>query len=98
MICYKESMTVWDVLTYIGVMIVLGGAWYFIKRMDNAAKDKSRETAYRLLEMEDPPVKEVKRTIRDLHLYGGRLKRDQEFMQLRRRLSQKLDAIEYGSR
>jgi hypothetical protein len=91
-------MSVWDVLTYIGVIVVLGGAWYFIKRMDRAAKDKSRENAYRLLEMENPPTKELKRTIRDLNLYGGRLKRDQEFMQLRQKLTRKLDGLEYGSR
>ncbi len=91
-------MSVWDVLTYIGVIVVLGGAWYFIKRMDRAAKDKSRENAYRLLEMENPPTKELKRTIRDLNLYGGRLKRDQEFLQLRQKLTRKLDGLEYGSR
>ena len=91
-------MSVWDVLTYLGVMVVLGGAWWFIKRMDGAAKDKSREKAYKLLEMDNPPAKEIKRTIRDLHLYGGRLKRDKEFVQLRVKLTQKLDTIEYGSR
>jgi hypothetical protein len=91
-------MSVWDVVGYIIVMVVLGGAWYLIKRLDNNAKNKSRENAYRLLEMENPPAKELKRTIRDLHLYGGRVRRNQEFIQLRQRLTRKLDGIEYGSR
>ena len=91
-------MSVWDIITYIAVMVVLGGAWWFIKRMDATAKNKSRENAYRLLDMETPPAKELKRTIRDLHIYGGRMKRDQEFIQLRAKLTRKLDAIEFGPR
>jgi hypothetical protein len=91
-------MTVVDVLWYVLAMAVLIGAWWFIKRMDGAAKDKSREKAYKLLEMENPPAKDIKKTIRDLHLYGGRMKRDQEFLQLRVRLTKKLDAIEADSR
>lgn len=87
-----------DILTYIAVMLVLAGAWWFIKRMDGAAKDKSRENAYRLLEMENPPAKELKRTIRNLQLYGGRMKRDQEFIQLRAKLTSKLDTIESSYR
>lgn len=91
-------MTVLDILWYIGVIAILVAGWWLIKRMDDAAKDKSRENAYKLLEMENPPKKELKKTIRALHIYGGRVRRDQEFLQLRARLTQKLDGIEYGSR
>jgi hypothetical protein len=92
--CYKWGMGVWDILSYIGLMVVLAAAMYFIHRMDKSAKAKSRENAYRLLDMEDPPPRDLKRTIRDLSLYGGRLKRDKEFLQLKERLNRKLEAAE----
>ena len=88
-------MTAWDVFAYIGMVAVLAAAWYAMRRLDRKARAKSREKAYQLLDMDNPPVKELKKTIRELQLYGGRMKRDLEFLQLRERLSRKLDAIEY---
>jgi hypothetical protein len=91
-------MSFWDYTSIFGIIIVLIGAWILLKRFDKNAKTRVREKAYKLLDMKNPAARDLKTNIRDLQLYGGRLKRDQEFMQLRQRLSKKLEGIEAASR
>ena len=86
-------MDVWGLIWFIALILALAGVMVLLNRLDRRAKNKSRENAYRLLDMENPPANELKKTIRDLHLYGGRLKKDKEFVQLRSRLTQKLDML-----
>ena len=90
-------MSFWDIASVIGVMIVLAVAWWLLRRMDQHAKFKNRDRAYQLLDMENPPVREMKTIIRNLQLYGGRLRRNKEFHQLRQRLSEKLATMESAS-
>ena len=90
-------MSFWDIVSVIAIIIVLGVAWWGIRRLDQNAKWRSRDRAYKLLDMDNPSVREMKSTIRELQLYGGRLKRNKEFQQLRQRLSEKLEMIESAS-
>ena len=71
----------------VGALIAL---WWLTKRLDRKAKDQIRRDAYRLLDMENPSEEEVKKTLKGLMLYGGRMRPDKEFVALRQRLSKKL--------
>jgi len=90
-------MGFWDIASILGIVVLLAAGWWLLRRLDQHAKLKSRDRAYKLLDMDNPSVKEMKSTIRELQLYGGRLKRNKEFQQLRHRLTQKLDTIESSS-
>jgi hypothetical protein len=70
-------------------VLVLVGAWVLVNRIDKRAKERYRRDAYRILDTENPTEKELKETLRGLSLYGGRIKKDQEFEELKRRLSSK---------
>ena len=65
-----------------------------ITRLDGRIKNKWRKSAYSLLEMANPDSEEIIKTIKNLRLYGGRIRRDKELKQLIARLHDKLASIE----
>lgn len=83
-----------DILFFIGLIIVLGGAFYLLLRSEGKTKNKYKMAAYNLLEEANPDPKKIKDTIRMLRLYGGHWRKDQEFVQLIRLLSELLNEIE----
>ena len=87
-------MVVTDILFFVGLILVLAGAMYLLYRSEGKTKNKHKMTAYNLLEEENPDPKKVKETIRLLRLYGGHWRKDQEFVQLIRLLSDLLIEIE----
>lgn len=79
-----------DYVWFALIVLALIGAWLLVNRIDRRAKERYRRDAYRILDKEDPTEKEVKDTLRGLSLYGGRLKKDKEFDELKKRLYRKL--------
>jgi hypothetical protein len=75
------------------VVLVLVGLLFIVRWTDNNAKNKYRRDAYKLLDSPAPDPAMIKKTMKGLHIYGGRWRRDKEFAQLIRRLSEKLDSI-----
>jgi hypothetical protein len=65
-----------------------------LNRVEKSTKLNLKKTAYRLLEGINPTPKEIKDTIKGLRLYGGRLRKDKECIELVRRLTEKLDIAE----
>jgi regulatory protein YycI of two-component signal transduction system YycFG len=78
------------VLIIIALVLVI----VLLNRIEKRTKLNIKKTAYRLLETVDPTPKEILDTIKGLRLYGGRIRKDQECIQLVNRLQKKLDAIE----
>ena len=78
-----------DYLWFILMIAALVGAWILVNRFDKRAKERSRREAYRVLDLENPTRKEVLEALRGLSLYGGRLRKDKEFAELKTRLSRK---------
>ena len=74
-----------DYVWFALIVLALIGAWMLVNRIDRRAKERYRRDAYRILDK-----KEVKDTLRGLSLYGGRLKKDKEFDELKKRLYRKL--------
>jgi cbb3-type cytochrome oxidase subunit 3 len=83
---------VWFVLFILFLALIL----FVLNKMDRINKNKHREAAYTLLETVDPDPKEIRDTIKGLRLYGGRLRKNQEFMKLIRQLQDKLASIQGG--
>ncbi len=80
-----------EYLWFILIMIVLLLAIVGLNRMDKREKNKYRKAAYTLLETVNPDSKEIKNIIKGLRLYGGRWRKDKEFVQLIKRLQDKLN-------
>ncbi len=74
--------TTLDVLFFVGLILVLVGGFYLLHRSETKTKNKYKMTAYNLLEEKNPDPKEVENTLRMLHVYGGRFRKDPEFDQL----------------
>ena len=70
-------------LAFLVLLIIL------ISKIDAREKAKHKKDAYRLMELSDPNPKELKETIKGLQLYGGRLRKDKEAMQLIKSLQDK---------
>lgn len=83
-----------DIIIFVAIMLALGAAWYFLHRSEGRTKNKHKMTAYNLLEQENPDPKKIKETLRLLRLYGGHWRRDREFAELGRLLSDLLNEIE----
>ncbi len=79
-----------DYIWFILMVLVLVGAWILVNRIDKRAKERYRREAYRILDTENPTEKELKDTLRGLSLYGGRMKKDKEFEELKKRLAGKI--------
>lgn len=83
-----------DYVYFVLFILVLIGLLILVTKIDARAKNKWRKYAYNLLETESPDPEEVKKTIKGLRLYGGRWRKDKEFVQLVQRLQAKFEAIE----
>jgi hypothetical protein len=81
---------IWFILFILFLVLIL----FVLNKMDRISKLKHREAAYSLLETEKPDPAEIKKTIKALRLYGGRVRKDREFMDLIRQLQDKLSIIE----
>jgi hypothetical protein len=79
----------WVILVLFILVLVL--AFIGLTRMDTSAKNKYKKEAYRLLETLEAEPEKVKSTIRGLHLYGGRMRKDKECAELIRRLQDKFN-------
>jgi len=83
-----------DYALFILLIVVLIGIIILLRRSDISTKKKYRKAAYGLLEKPNPDLQEIKSTIKYLRLYGGRWRKDKEFVELANRLMSKLDSIE----
>jgi hypothetical protein len=81
---------VWFILFILFLVLIL----FLLNKMDRLNKKKHREAAYNLLKTDNPDPNEIKATIKGLLLYGGRLRKNQEFMKLVHQLQDKLASIE----
>src|SRR3972149_7384127 len=79
-----------DYVIFFLIIAGLTGIIFITRRLDNNAKNKYRKAAYELLERPAPDRADIMKTLKGLHLYGGRFRKDKEFVQLIRRLSDKL--------
>lgn len=87
-------MPVIDILTFILIVLALVAALYLLHRSEVKTKNKYKLVAYNLLEEKNPDPEKVKETIKFLHIYGGRFRRDHEFGQLQILLTHLLNEIE----
>ena len=78
-----------DLVLFILVIVVLVGLFYLLTRWESNIKKKYKEKAVRLLETPDPDFNEVKETIKQLRLYGGRIWKDKEVVNLVAQLQDK---------
>ena len=76
------------------VILGLAGAWFLLNRMDKRTKNSYKKDAYRLLDTPSASQEEIKKTIKMLRLYGGRFRKDKEFVQLVNKLIDRLDKID----
>lgn len=79
-----------DYLWFIIMIVVLVGAWILVNRFDKRAKQRYRRDAYRVLDLDNPSDAEVKDVLRGLALYGGRVRKDKEFVELIKKISLKM--------
>ena len=86
--------TFWSYFTFAAIVIVLCLSWWLLNRMDKRTKNRYKKEAYKLLDTPDCTKKEITYTIKMLRLYGGRFRKDKEFIQLVNRLIDKLDKID----
>ena len=82
-----------EYLTFILIVLFLVFLLFFLFRIENRTKNKWRKTAYKILEMKGPTKEDILKTIKNLRLYGGRYRRDKEFIQLIERLQERLDSL-----
>jgi hypothetical protein len=83
-----------DYLVFILIIVALILIIYFLNRIEKRTKLNFIKNAYRLLEDINPTPKDIRDTIKGLRLYGGRLRKDKECIQLVKRLLEKLDTVE----
>ncbi len=76
------------------IVAALVTIWILLNRMDKKTKNSYKKNAYRLLDEPSASKQEITKTIKMLRLYGGRFRKDKEFIQLVDRLIEKLDKIE----
>ncbi|MBN1161777.1 MAG: hypothetical protein JXA17_07520 [Dehalococcoidales bacterium] len=86
-----------DIVIFIVIILVLIGITVFLHRSEAKSKNKHKIAAYNLLEEKNPDPQKIKNTIRMLSLYGGRFRRDQEFDQLIRMLTDLLHETDKSS-
>lgn len=82
-----------DIFYFILIIVILIAVIILLRRSDTRTKNKYRKAAYSLLEKSKPDPKELKDTIKYLRLYGGRWRKDKEFLELAKRLIDKLDSV-----
>ncbi len=82
-----------EYVTFILLILFLGFVLILVTRLDRRTKNKWRKNAYSLLETVKPDPEEIVKTIKNLRLYGGRIRQNKEFQQLIARLQDKLDSV-----
>ena len=60
----------------------MAGIFYLLVRSEKSTKKNYKEKAANLLLTSDPDLKELKDTIKNLHLYAGRIRKDKEALNL----------------
>jgi hypothetical protein len=80
-----------DIFYFALILVALGAAMYFLSRSEKKTKNKHKKDAYRLLDNPNPERTEIVKTIKLLRLYGGRWRKDKEFIELVNRLRDRLD-------
>jgi hypothetical protein len=83
-----------DIFYFVLIILALGLAFYLLQRSDKRTKNKYKMDAYRLLDSPNPTSEEILKTIKFLRLYGGRWRKDKEFVQLIDRLQGRLKTNE----
>ncbi len=83
-----------EYVPFILLILFLAFVLILIARIEKRTKNKWRKNAYSLLETAKPDPQEIIKTIKNVRLYGGRMRRDKEFKQLIARLQEKLDSID----
>jgi hypothetical protein len=81
---------VWFILLILFLVLII----FVLNKMDRITRNRHRQTAYSLLETDNPDPGEIAKTIKGLRLYGGRWHKNDEFMRLIRQLQDKLTGIE----
>jgi hypothetical protein len=79
-----------DYVIFALIILVLVAAIIFLQRSEKSTKIKYKKEAYRLLDEPHPDPVEVARIIKLLRLYGGRWRKDKEFVELVKRLAERL--------
>jgi hypothetical protein len=82
-----------DIFYFILIILALGAAMYFLARSEKKTKNKHKKDAYRLLDTPNPSRAEITKSIKLLRLYGGRWRKDKEFVELVKRLVERLNSI-----
>jgi hypothetical protein len=82
-----------DYLAFIIIIFILIVLIVILNRSQTRIKNRHKIDAYRLLETPSPSPREVKDTIRGLKLYGGRWFKDQESIELIKRLQDKFGEL-----
>ena len=83
-----------DYLYFVLIIFALVAIIFLLRRSEKRLKNKYKKDAYRLLETPNPGRGEIIKTIKYLRLYGGRWRKDKEFIELVKRLVDKLDKTE----
>ena len=78
-----------DVFLFIIVIVGMVGIFYLMMRWEKSTKKTYKEKAANLLLTSDPDLKELKDTIKNLHLYAGRFRKDKEALSLITQLQDK---------
>jgi hypothetical protein len=86
--------TFWSYFIFALIVVALCAGWWWLNRMDKRTKNRYKKDAYRLLDKPECTKQEVLQTIKMLRLYGGRFRKDKEFVQLCNRLIDKLEKID----
>jgi hypothetical protein len=79
-----------DYFYFILIILALVAAFIFLQRSDKKTKNRHKVDAYKLLDSPNPAPEEIVKTIKFLRLYGGRWRKDKEFLQLVERLQVRL--------
>jgi hypothetical protein len=83
-----------DIFYFILIVAALGAILWLLHRSDVRTKNKYKLSAYKLLEENNPDPQKIRETLKMLHLYGGRFRKDHEFEQLQVQLGDLLREIE----
>jgi len=79
-----------DYFYFFLLLAFLAGALFLLFRLEGREKRRQRKAAYNLLERRDASAREIKQALKSLRLYGGRWRKDKEFIQLIARLEERL--------
>ena len=87
-------MSAIDIIWFVLIILILVGVWILLNRIDKRTKNKHKKNAYKLLDTPDASRDEIRKNIKMLRLYGGRWRKDKEFMQLINKLIDRLDEMD----